>query len=78
MIHELKILPEFYNAVKNGKKKFECRINDRDYRVGDILKLNEWNGQFTSQSLKAQITYILSDEQFTKSNMVIMSIEVIK
>lgn len=78
MIHELKILPEYFSAVKNGAKKFECRINDRDYRVGDILHLREWQIKYTGNDIKAQVTYILSDEQFTKPNMVIMSIEVIK
>ncbi|RKS87292.1 uncharacterized protein DUF3850 [Orbus hercynius] len=77
-IHELKILPEYFNAVKSGVKKFECRINDRDYRSGDILHLREWQIKYTGNDIKAKVTYILSDEQFTKPSMVIMSIEVIK
>lgn len=78
MIHNLKILPEYFKAVISGAKKFECRINDRDYQVGDILNLKEWNLTFTGKSIQVRVTYILSDEQFTKSDMVIMSIEVIK
>ena len=42
MIHELKILPEYYNAVKSGKKKFELRKGDRGFAEGDSLRLNKW------------------------------------
>ena len=38
-IIELKILPEYFEAVKSGKKTFELRKNDRDFCVGDILIL---------------------------------------
>ena len=40
-IHVLKILVEYYSAVVSGAKKFEIRYNDRDYKVGDILRLTE-------------------------------------
>jgi len=39
--HEHKILPEFFEAVILGFKTFEIRKNDRDYKVGDIVFLNE-------------------------------------
>lgn len=38
-IHELKILPEYFEPIESGKKKFEVRINVRDYQVGDTLIL---------------------------------------
>lgn len=40
--HHLKTWPTYFNAVKNGSKKFEIRVNDRDYRTGDILVLEEF------------------------------------
>lgn len=41
-IHNLKTLPEFFNRVWNGNKKFEIRKNDRDFKEGDFVILQEW------------------------------------
>lgn len=42
MIHELKTLPEYFEAAMSGSKTFEIRRNDRDFRVGDYIALNEY------------------------------------
>lgn len=39
--HELKLDIKYFEDVKNGKKNFEIRKNDRDFKVGDILKLKK-------------------------------------
>lgn len=36
-IHQLKIEKEYADAVYDGTKTFEVRLNDRDYRVGDLI-----------------------------------------
>lgn len=60
-IHELKIYPTYYKAVSNGEKTFELRKNDRDYQVGDILNLKEWDGnKYTGHSMMRRISYIYS------------------
>ncbi len=45
MIHELKILPKYFNAVISGEKTFEIRKNDRPFHKGDLLALNEFDGE---------------------------------
>jgi ASC-1-like (ASCH) protein len=42
--HELKILPEYFEAVRSGEKRFELRKNDRNFKVGDWVGLREFNG----------------------------------
>lgn len=42
-VHALKILPEYLNNIKTGKKKAEIRHNDRDYQVGDVLEFREYD-----------------------------------
>lgn len=43
MTHELKTWPEFFEAIQSGKKKFEVRKNDRDFKTGDTLLLKEYD-----------------------------------
>lgn len=77
-LHTLKILPEFYDAIKLKIKTFEVRFNDRSYGEGDILRLKEWNGEFyTGRMLTVLVTYVLEDERFCKKGFVIMSVTVL-
>ena len=39
--HELKTDPEIFEAVYTGKKTYELRRNDREFKVGDTLHLKE-------------------------------------
>lgn len=41
-VHELKTWPEYWDAVRSGRKTFEVRRNDRGFRLGDILELVRW------------------------------------
>lgn len=40
--HVLKIWPDSFEAAIDGRKNFEVRVNDRDYRLGDVLVLREY------------------------------------
>ena len=75
MIHQLKILPEYFVAVTEGIKKFEVRQNDRNFKVGDFLALNEFDRMETGRCCLMEITYILDNADFCKQGQIIMSIK---
>ena len=53
--HKLKTLPQHFLPVVAGIKKAELRENDRDFKVGDILLLQEWtpeHGYYGSETSK--------------------------
>jgi len=57
-----KILSEFFELVKSGKKNFELRLADFDIKEGDTLILEEWNPetkQYTGRKLEKQVKYVL-------------------
>lgn len=41
MLHEVKINKEYFEAVRNNKKRFEIRKDDRNYKIGDMMLLKE-------------------------------------
>ena len=64
MVHELKILPQYFEEVWNEKKTFELRKDDRNYKVGDTLRLLEFDyGTYTSRECSRTISYILRDAE---------------
>lgn len=64
--HKLKILPEFYKAVYDGSKRFECRKADRDFKVGDRLIMEEAPEPLcgTGRKVMATVTFVLPGGQF--------------
>lgn len=66
--HELKVYPQFWPSVKNGSKPFEVRRNDRNFRVGDLVKLFAYDPKSgyvdRSVSVSYPITYVLHHEDF--------------
>lgn len=76
--HDLKIWPEFFEPVRDGIKLFEVRKNDRGIKVGDVLKLREWNDKtkkYTGREVRVKVLYIL--DWIYLNGYSIMSIEVI-
>ncbi len=73
-IHVLKILPEYYEPVSEGIKKFEIRKNDRDFKVRDYIVLREWDGKrYTGKYYTGRISYILDDPDYVKDGYVVFS-----
>jgi len=76
-VHELKTLPEYFEAVFMGKKNFEIRENDRDFKVGDFVTLMEYDAKtgYTGKKLSRRITYIFKGGNYgLHENFVILSI----
>lgn len=66
MVHELKTWTEYFLLMVNGKKSFELRKNDRDFRVGQELLLKEYDKESekcTGRVLQCKITYVLKGEE---------------
>ncbi|VXB81024.1 hypothetical protein EXIGUO8H_230002 [Exiguobacterium sp. 8H] len=60
MVHELKIWPEYFDAVEAGLKTFEIRQDDRGYKSGDVLTLREYDPTeqaYTGRALCRRVTY---------------------
>lgn len=67
MTHYLKTWKSFYKSVADGSKRFEIRINDRDYNLGDTLVLQEYDTQLcdlTGKSRIFKVAYILYGPAF--------------
>lgn len=76
MIHELKILPEFFYPVSIGLKTFELRKNDRNFQVGDTIRLKEWNGNnYTGRQVIRKIVCILKEVAGLEAGYCILGIK---
>lgn len=63
MLHELKILPCSFCDVLSGRKRFEVRKNDRNFKVGDAFVLLEFDLDhgYTGRYYMDYIKYVLED-----------------
>ena len=84
---EKKVWPEYFQAILEGKKKYELRLADWTCQEGDILNLKEWDPQtkdYTGRQLKKTITYVgifkidqlfWSKEEIEEHGFMILSLE---
>jgi len=64
--HNLKCWTEFFGAIVSGEKTFEIRNNDRFFKVGDRLILEEYDPEkkaCTGRLVSRIVTYITTFEQ---------------
>ncbi len=58
-----KILPEYFDLISLGKKKYEFRLADFEAEDGDVLVLEEWDSvdpatrKSTGRVIEKTITY---------------------
>lgn len=66
--HDLKVWPEYYDAIEADLKPFEIRKNDRDYQVGDVLRLREYSpgpDEYTGRETRRRVVYMLNGDSPT-------------
>jgi len=60
--HELKTWPKYFDSIWSGKKTFEIRKDDRDFKVGDSLLLREWSPEehdYTGNWIVRLVTHVM-------------------
>lgn len=76
--HELKTVQPFFDEVMAGRKKFEFRKNDREFKTGDILILKEYDkekDEYSGREIKVRVDYILENYySFDLQDFCIMSV----
>ncbi|MFA6514550.1 MAG: DUF3850 domain-containing protein [Patescibacteria group bacterium] len=85
-----KVLPDYFQDIIDGKKKYELRLNDFEVSPGDILILEEYTTanpktrQATGRVLEKKVTYLRkfklqdlwwSEEDIKEKGMQIISFE---
>lgn len=76
--HYIRLAATYYDDVKAGIKTFELRKNDRDYRTGDILEMNEFtDGRNTGRVIRCRVTYMLEEYTGLTDGYCILGIKVL-
>ncbi len=82
MTHELDSYPEEFEAVKTGLKTFMYGFNNQSFRVGDKLKINEFDNDelvYTERFVEVRVIYLQEGgENGIPEDYVIMSIKKIR
>ena len=84
MIHVKKVMPEYFEALRTGRKRFELRREEEDepsFNVGDFLAVNEYDPTlealaecYTGRCLLFEILYVLRGHELQQPGTVILSL----
>lgn len=78
-VHYIRLAATYYDDVATGKKSFELRKNDRDYKTGDILEMNEFTeGRNTGRVIRCRVTYMLEGYTGLTDGYCILGIKVLQ
>lgn len=81
--HELKVWPQDFAALADGRKTFEWRQDDRGFAEGDTLWLREWSpgnahrgeeAGYSGRELRRTISYILRARFGMPEHYVVMAL----
>lgn len=77
--HALKTWPAYFDAVADGRKRFEVRsTRDRTFAVGDVLVLREWDPQteaYSGRSVRVVVTFMVEGAPFLPEGTAVLSID---
>ena len=64
---EKKVQKEYFDAIIDGRKRFEVRLADFDCEPGDILILKEQEGDnFTGREIECEVLYEFNTKDIEK------------
>lgn len=77
--HLLKSVSPYYEDVRDGRKKFELRYNDRNFKVGDFVTHAHWDAaknEFTGNpNVVTEIVYLIDSGQWLSPGYCCFGIE---
>jgi hypothetical protein len=70
IVHEVKTWPVWFNSFLLGSMNFDLRLNDRGYRVGDVIWMREYDptlpgpdeNRYTGREFKRRIVSVFTAE----------------
>ena len=69
----------YFSDVATGKKSFELCKNDRSFKTGDALPINEYaDGKETGRHIEADLRYMQEDNSGLREGYCILGIKVTK
>lgn len=78
MHHYVKVWPEFFAPLDSGAKPFEVRNDDRNYAVGDVLFLQEYEPMtqiYTGAVAVRRVTYVLRNYPHVEKGFVVLGLD---
>lgn len=76
--HQIKLKAEFFDDAVAGRKSFELRKNDRNYKEGDVLEMEEVkDGKKTGRKCSKRIVYMMENFEGLEDGYCILGCELL-
>lgn len=76
--HQIKLEAEFFDDALSGRKSFELRKNDRNYKEGDVLEMEEVkDGKKTGRKCSKRIVYMMENFEGLEDGYCILGCELL-
>lgn len=78
IVHCVKISPKNFEDVVSERLSFQIRKSERDYKLGDFMYLQEFDGVFTGKAVPVKINNILREDSGLQDGYVLLNIEILE